>query len=114
MGGTALQNTFQYILVCRHHINELHIPAQHWGQGLQSKHTSHCILIMHAAMLIRPLQALIEEFETKLTEYAAERAEEERTAEAARLHAERRRGGQLAVLRAWRGGQSASGDPVGG
>lgn len=34
------------------------------------------------------LQALIEEFEEKITEYAAERAEEERTAETSRTHAD--------------------------
>ena len=44
--------------------------------------------------LAAALQALIEDFELRLTEYAAERAEEERTEEAARQHAERRRGEQ--------------------
>ncbi|GAB4818223.1 hypothetical protein N2152v2_005269 [Parachlorella kessleri] len=40
------------------------------------------------------VKALIEDFELRLTDFAAERAEEERTDEAARQHAERCRGGR--------------------
>lgn len=54
------------------------------------------------------LQALIEEFEAKVTEYAAERAEEERTAEAARQHAERRRGEAAQQALGWAGEGTAA------